>query len=437
MTLRARIGRPRILAPLGSRDFALLWAGMTVSLLGDGIYFVAIAWQVSDLSNAPTALSVVGVAWTLPNVLLLLVGGVLSDRFDRRRLMIVSDVVRALAIGTIGVLSVAGHLELWHLLVLVAFYGAGEALFAPAFQAIVPELVPQEHLVQANSLDMLMRPLAAQLTGPAVGGILVAGLGAGTAFLVDAGTFVVSALCLIAMRPRPLPARAELGVRTALSDLAEGFRFVRAHAWLWRTLVAAGVSLLFFYGPVEVLLPYVIRNDLGGSSRDFGIALAAVGVGSILGAIYMGRRGLPRRQLTVMYLAWAVAIGLIAVFGIAGALWQIVLASVIRGVGVTVGLVLWMTLIHTRVPRELLGRVSAFDWMMSLSLIPISFALTGPIAEAIGARETLVAAGVLGSAVIGVLLLAPGMRESERDVVTPAAAAYDPPRDRADAAAQD
>jgi MFS family permease len=437
MTMRARIGRPRILEPLGSRDFALLWAGMTVSLLGDGIYFVAIAWQVYELSNAPTALSVVGVAWTLPNVLLLLVGGVLSDRFERRRLMIISDVVRAVAIGAIGLLSVTGELHLWHLLVLVAFYGAGEALFAPAFQAIVPELVPQEHLVQANSLDMLMRPLAAQLTGPAVGGLLVAGLGAGTAFLVDAGTFVVSALCLVAMRPRPLPQRAELGVRTALSDLAEGFRFVRAHAWLWRTLVAAGVSLLFFFGPVEVLLPYVVKNDLGGSSSDFGLALAAVGVGSILGAIFMGRRGVPRRQLTVMYAAWAVAIGLIAVFGIATALWQIVIASIIRGVGATVGLVLWMTLIHTRVPRELLGRVSAFDWMMSLSLIPISFALTGPIAEAIGARETLVAAGVLGAAVIAVLLVAPGMRESERDVVAPAVATYDPPRDRADATAQD
>jgi MFS family permease len=430
MNVRARIGRSRILQPLGFRDFALLWTGMTVSLIGDGIYFVAIAWQVYELSNAPTALSVVGVAWTLPNVLLLLVGGVLSDRFDRRRLMIVSDVVRAVAIGAIGALSVSGQLELWHLLVLVAFYGAGEALFAPAFQAIVPELVPQEHLVQANSLDMLMRPLGAQLVGPAVGGVLVAAFGAGTAFLLDATTFGVSAVCLWAMRPRPLPPRAELGVRTALGDLAEGFRFVRAHAWLWRTLCAAGVSLLFFFGPVEVLLPYVVKNDLGGSSTDFGIALAAVGVGSILGAIVMGRRGVPRRQLTVMYTAWAIGIGLIAVFGLATALWQIVIASVIRGVGATVGLVLWMTLIHTRVPRELLGRVSAFDWMMSLSLIPISFALTGPIAAAIGARETLVAAGVLGSAVICVLFVAPGMRESERDVAP--ASAYDLARGDAD-----
>lgn len=151
----------KILIPFKIRDFALLWTAMTVSLLGDGIYFVAIAWQVYEISDAPTALSIVGVAWTLPNVLLILVGGVLSDRFDRRSLMIVSDIVRGLAIGAIAVLSIAGTLELWHLIVLVAIYGAGEALFAPAFQAIVPDIVPTEHLVQANSLDMLMRPLGA------------------------------------------------------------------------------------------------------------------------------------------------------------------------------------------------------------------------------------------------------------------------------------
>jgi MFS family permease len=217
---------------------------MSVSLLGDGIYFVAIAWQVYELSNAPTALSIVGVAWTLPMVLFLLAGGVLSDRFDRRSLMILSDLVRALAIGVIGVLSVSGVLELWHLLVLVAVYGAGEAVFGPAFNAIVPDIVPQEHLVQANSLDMLMRPLGAQLLGPAIGGIAVATLGAGAAFLLDAATFVVSAACLLAIPRRPLPIPE---VRAgAMRELGEGFRFVRGHVWLWGTLAAAAVSLLFF-----------------------------------------------------------------------------------------------------------------------------------------------------------------------------------------------
>jgi MFS family permease len=411
----------RMLRPLRDRDFALLWTGMTVSLLGDGIYFVAIAWQVYALSNAPTALSVVGVAWTLPNVLLVLVGGVLSDRFDRRSLMIVSDVVRGIAIGAIAFLSISGGLELWHLLVLVAIYGAGEALFAPAFQAIVPDIVPSEHLVQANSLDMLMRPLAAQLTGPALGGILVAGVGPGWAFAFDAGTFGVSALCLLAMGRRPLPFREDsTSVRNALREIGEGFAFVRSERWLWASLLAAGVSLLLFFGPSQVLLPFVVKNDLAGGSGDYGLALAAVGAGSILGALVLGRRSLPRRPVAVMFSGWVVSTGCIALWGLAGEIWQIVVISVVRGIGISVGLVVWMTLMHTRVPRLLLGRVSSVDWLLSMSLIPASFAATGPVAHAFGARETLVMAGLLGALVIGATPFLFGLFRDERATLAPA-----------------
>src|SRR5215210_340147 len=161
----------RILAPLRIRDFALLFAGTGISLLGDGVYTVTIAWQVYEISNVPTALSVVGLAWTLPMVAFLLLGGVLGDRIDRRRLMVWSDLLRALAIGTIGVLAVTGTIELWHVIALVAFYGIGEALFAPSFQAIVPEVVPKHLLVQANSLQQLTEPIAFRLVGPALGGV--------------------------------------------------------------------------------------------------------------------------------------------------------------------------------------------------------------------------------------------------------------------------
>jgi len=415
----------RILVPFRIRDFALLWTAMTVSLLGDGIYFVAIAWQVYELSDAPTALSVVGVAWTLPNVLLILIGGVLSDRFDRRSLMIVSDVVRGLAIGSIAVLSLAGSLELWHLLVLVAVYGAGEALFAPAFQAIVPDIVPAEHLVQANSLDMLMRPLGAQLVGPAFGGLLVAGFGTGTAFAVDAATFAFSGLCLLAIRRRPLPFREDaISVRGALADMAEGFRFARSERWLWASLLAAALSLLLFFGPSQVLLPYVIKNDLSGGSGDYGLALAFVGVGSVAAAIVMGQRHLPRRPIVVMFTSWTAAMASVGLWGLAGEVWQILVISVVRGAAISVGLVVWMTLMHTRIPRHLLGRVSSVDWLVSMSLIPISFAATGPVAEAFGARETLVAADFLGAAVIGLSPFVFGLLREEQRLT----GAYDPAR---------
>jgi MFS family permease len=411
----ALLGRVRMLRPLAARDFRLLWSAMTVSLIGDGIYVVAIAWQVYELSNAPTALAVVGVAWTLPTVLFVLVGGALSDRFDRRTLMLVSDVVRALAIGSIGVLSVTGALELWMVLVLVAFYGAGEALFVPAFQSIVPDLVAAEHLMQANSIDMLMRPLAMQLVGPAIGGLTISVVGTGAAFLLDAGTFLVSASFLLMIPRRPLPPRGATSVRTVFHDIREGFRFVRSLTWLWGSLVAAAFSLLFFFGPAQVLLPFVVKNELGGSAGDFGLALAAAGVGSIAGALVMGGRSLPRRYITVMYAFWTAAVGCVGLWGLATGLWQIMVISVFRGFAVTVGIVVWVTMVQTRVPRELLGRVASFDWMLSLALIPVSFALTGPIAEAIGARETLVAAGAIGATVTIAFLFLPGMRATERE----------------------
>jgi DHA3 family tetracycline resistance protein-like MFS transporter len=404
-----------VLQPLGIRDFALLWTGMTVSLLGDGIYLVTIAWQVYELSNVPTALSVVGIAWTVPNVLLLLVGGVLSDRIDRRRLMMVSDVVRGIAIGAIGFLALADALELWHLLLLVAVYGAGEALFAPAFNAIVPDIVPGEQLVQANSLDMLVRPLTTQLAGPALGGILIAAIGTGGAFLLDGASFAISFACLLVISPRPLPVRDPESPSSMAREIGEGFRFVRSQTWLWGTLAAAAVFLLVFYGPSQVLLPFVVKNDLGGSARDYGFVLASAGIGAIGAALVVGQRALPRRQITVMYASWTLAAALIVVWGIASELWQMMIASVVRGAGATVGMVIWMTLMQTRVPRTLLGRVSSLDWLVSIGLIPVSFALTGPIAAAAGARETLVGAGLLGATITIAFLFVPGMRDPERD----------------------
>lgn len=412
MTVQGRVGGLRILRPLGIRDFALLWTGMTVSLLGDGIYFVAIAWQVYELSNAPTALSVVGVAWTLPQVLFLLFSGVISDRFDRRRVMIVADVVRGLAIGVIGALAVAGALELWHLFVLVAFYGAGEALFWPSFTAIVPDIVPQDLLVEANSLDIFVRTLTARMAGPAIGGAAIGAFGTGGAFVLDAASFGVSALALLGMSARPLEARAP-GV-SALADVAEGFRFVRSQTWLWGTLVAAAITLLCFYGPWEVLVPFVVKNELGGSARDLGFVFGAGGLGAVLSSLVLAQRNLPRRHITFMYGAWTVSGFAIVGYGVAGEIWHAMVAALLAGGLGNAGMIVWMTQMQTRVPRALLGRVSSLDWFVSIGLIPVSFALTGPIAAAAGARETLIGAGVLSGCITFAFLFLPGMRDTER-----------------------
>ena len=411
---RARVARLGILRPLRMRDFALLWAGATVSLAGDGVYVVALAWQVYELSNSPTALSLVGVAWTLPLALFLLLGGVVSDRMERRRVMVAADVARALAVGTMGVLTVTGVVELWHLIALASVFGIGEAFFGPAFTSIVPQIVPRELLVQANSLDQFIRPFAFLLMGPALGGWLVASFGAGQAFLVDAATFLVSATAILLMRPRPLEREEEEG-SSLVRDVREGFAFVRAHAWLWVTLVAAAVFLLAYWGPVEVLVPFRIRNELGGGPDDFGFVLAAGGIGSILAAVLLGQRGLPRRHITFMYSCWAIGCLALVGFGLAGAVWQLMAMSFVDGALATAGLIVWGTLVQTLVPAGLLGRVTSLDWLVSTSLVPVSFALTGPIAAGVGVQATFVAGGIIAATATALFLFVPGVRDTERD----------------------
>ena len=400
-----------MLRALRHRDFALLSVGQAISLLGDGVYLVAIAWLVYDLSNAPSALALVGVAWTLPMVAALLFTGVLTDRVERKRVLVAADLLRGAAIGAMAVLALTGAIELWHVVVLVVAYGLGEALFGPAFTAIMPGVVPRDELLQANALKELMEPLGLRFAGPALGGLLIAVAGVGTALLVDAATFVLSAVAVSFMTPRPVEPEARRSVRR---ELRAGFAYVRANAWIWATLCAASLALLASWGPYEVLLPYIIRNDLGGDAAVFGVVLAAGGLGSIVAALVIARTGPPRRHVTFMYVGFTVGIALDVGLALSGAAWQMCLIAFVSWMATTGGMVVWNTLMQTLVPADMLGRVSSLDWMVSIGLAPVSFALTGPAAELIGARATLAVSGALGAVAIGAFLFVPGVRDPER-----------------------
>ena len=405
------LSRVRLLAPLRHRDFRLLWSGMCVSLLGDGVFLVAMAWQVYALSNAPAALALVGVAMTVPTIVFLLLGGVVSDRRDRRRIMLAADLARGVAVGLMAILSLTGALELWHVVVLVAVYGAGQAFFSPAFDAIVPEVLPAEELAQANSLDQFVRPIALRLAGPALGGAMISVVGSGAAFALDAVSFAVSAGALLAMTPGARTAPPEHA--TVKGDIVAGLRYIRSHVWLWATFASAAVAYLLFMGPAEVLLPYIVKNELHASAADLGIVFAAGGVGSVGCAVVLGQRGLPRRDITFMYVAWTLATIAIAGYGLATAVWQLMLASLAFNALETAGTIVWATAKQRHVPPELLGRVSSLDWLISIGLLPLSFAFTGPVAAAIGVQATLVGAGLIGGAVTLAALYLPGMRDLE------------------------
>jgi MFS family permease len=407
--------RMRILRPLRHRDFRMLWTGMTASLLGDGIFYVALAWQAYELSNTPTALSMIGVAMTVPHVVFLLAGGVVSDRFDRRKVMIAADLIRAVAVGALGALALSGRLELWHMFVLSGLFGAGTAFFGPAFDAIVPGLVPDAELNQANSLDQLVRPAARRMLGPALGGWIVATGDPGTAFVVDACTFAFSIACVALMRVRRTTPEAPHG--SAIGDIREGFAFVRSQVWLWGTFLAATLGYLIFWGPSEVLLPFVVRNEMHGSAADLGLIFAVGGIGAMTSAIVMGNRQMPRRNMTFIYVVWTVSTLAIAGYGFARFPWQAMAACFAFNALEGAGTIVWATTKGRLVPSRLLGRVSSFDWFISIALVPISYAFTGPVADVFGPQETLVGAALVGGAITLAFLFLPGMRDIERSGV--------------------
>jgi MFS family permease len=404
-------GRGNLLSPLRHRDFRILWTGMTISLIGDGIFLIAIAWESYSLWNAPAALSIVGIGMTIPTIAFLLIGGVVSDRRDRRLVMAWADGLRAVAVAVLATLVLIGALRFWELVVLVAVYGVGTAFFMPAFEAILPELLPKSDLPAANALDQFVRPLAMRLIGPVVGGALVAA-STGLAFAIDAASF---AACLVAVLVMPRRAGRNVEVQTSsVAALKEGLRFVRQRVWLWGTLLSAAISYLVFLGPAEVLLPYLVKNELHASAGTLGLVLAAGGVGALGGAAFMGHRGHPRRDVTVMYMTWTIATLAIAGYGIANAAWQLMLVCLVFNALEAAGTIVWATIKQHHVPGSMLGRVSSLDWLISIGLLPLSFALTAPVAAVFGARATLVGAAALGAAVTLGGFFLPGMRAIER-----------------------
>ncbi len=413
----------RALRPLRHREFRLLWAGLAVSLVGDGLWLVALAWQVIELDGGPLQLSLVTTAFSVGLIGCILIGGVVADRVSRRRVMLAADAVRLVVTVVVGLLALGGALELWQLAIGAFLVGSAEAFFVPAFTALVPQLLPEDELLAANGLEGVIRPLALQALGPGLGGLIVAAASPGDAMLANGASYAISVLCLWRMRPVPLPVRTEAspaglpptidgaavaagagGLGAALAEMREGWRYVRSQRWLWATLLFACIAILFLLGPIEVLLPFAVRDQTGGGADAYGLVLAVYGIGGAAGALLIASRRLPRRYLTVMLLAWGVGSAPVAAFGYLEVLWAMVVVSALVGVCDQVGQVIWGTLMQRRVPAELQGRVASLDWFVSLGLLPVSMALAGPAAELVGVTAVFVASGA-ACAIVGLVVL--------------------------------
>lgn len=412
VSAKGRLKQMKLLRPLKIRDFGLMSAGTFISFIGDGVFFVAVPWQTYQLSDSPTALSFVGLAWVAPMTLFLLVGGVLSDRIGRRKMMVVGDAIRILATGAIAFLSLTGRIELWHMITLMAVYGTGSSMFYPSFNAIIPDVVPDEMLVEANALGEFFRPFAMGMIGPTIGGFAIALWGVGSAFAFDALTFSASIIAVSLMRSGKAGSK---NPKSPLAEVAEGFKFVRGQTWLWATMFSATIALLVFHGPFEVLVPFIIKEKLGGSAADLGLVFAAGGAGAVFASILMAQRGLPRRPITFMYVLWAIAVGAISIYAFITEPWQGMVPFFITEFTAVAGLVVWSTLLQRRVPKDLLGRVMALDWFAATALMPVSLALTGPSAAAFGVETTLMWAGILSAGLTLAFFLIPGLRDIEKE----------------------
>lgn len=393
---------------LRNRDLALLISGQAISQVGDGIFTVALAWRVYQSYNSPAALSVVGIAFLVPRLLLTIVGGVLSDRFDRRWTMVVADVGRAVAVGVLGAISLDPKPQLVAIVVLVAFQGIAGSLFGPAENALLPELVPPEDLSQANALRMIVSPLAWTVVGPALGGALTASLGPAAAFWADSATYVVSVVTLVVMRPRPHSQQKQ--AESFLADARQGFAYVASRPWLWGPMVTASVAQLLYAGPNQSLVPYLVKYELHASAGALGLILAIGGLGTLAAGLLAGRLPRPRHIVTAMVLGWALGIGSLALVGLSRTVWQAAAAVFLWNLLIWSGEILWLTLLGLTVPNRIRGRVSSIDFLGSYWMMPISMALTGPLAALVGPRMVLIGAGVGGGLAVMLTLLVPGVR---------------------------
>ncbi|MEU0175324.1 MFS transporter [Streptomyces massasporeus] len=395
---------PSALAPLGHPAFRRLWGGQLAALLADGAFTTALIWLALQQGGA-VGVSTVVTARLVPRLVLVVLGGVLADRFRRSLVLGATGLAQAAAVAVLAALTAFGDAAVWQLAVLGAVAGAVGAPFFPALNAAVPESVPAPRLPAANALIVVGRLLGLQFIGPAAGGLLIGLAGAGPAFGVIAAGYALSGLVLLSVASAPPDGGApaeKLG-----AAFAEGARYVRKAPWLLSLLLCFAAVNLLIAGPAVTLVPTLVETDFRGSATTLGLMLAAYGLGGGLAALGIAR-AVPddnSRALRLLYLAFACAGLSLAALGIVDALPPAMLLYALAGAAGEYGNVVWITVMQRRVPSRLIGRISSLDWFLSLSLVPLSTALSGTVAEGIGAGTVLVWCGGLCAGLLALALV--------------------------------
>lgn len=393
---------PRALTPFRHPAYRRLALALVLATFAGGVWTVGMVWEVIRMGGGPAQLSVVATAGAIGVLLPALLGGVVADRVPQKLILVVVASVELACMALVALLSLADLTQVWHLALVGFTIGAAMAFYFPAYTAWLPALVPEEDLLAVNGFEGMIRPTIGQAIGPAVAGFAVGAASAGAAVAIAAFSSLLGLLALTtvprtAVRREAPPADAlpVHPIRSMLHDMAEGFRYMVRTPWLLATLLFASLLVFVIMGPLEVLVPFLIKDKLGGGPGDHAWVLAAFGIGGAVGSMVVASLPMPRRYLTVMNLLWGLGCLPFVVMGVATEIWMLIAAAFVLGVMFSAPMVIWGTLLQRRVPPHLLGRVSSLDFFVSVSLMPVSMAIAGPVSEAIGMRTTFLIAGTV------------------------------------------
>lgn len=396
---------------LKHRDFRLFYVGQSVSLVGDMMFYVALSWQVIELGGDATRLGVVIGAYMAAQVALLVVGGVVVDRFRRRNLLLVSDVTQGTLVLALAALGFAGLLTFPILVVFALLFGAAAAVAMPAMSAFVPETVPGHALASANSLYHGTRTVA-MVAGPALGGLVIGLAGTSAAFAFDAATFTISIAFLLFTRGAPAP---DVAGRTLVGDVKEGFRYVVGVPWLWITILLFAVVNVAEAGPRNVSLPVLVADDLALDAEALGLVLSVQAVGGFLALLVVGSRPpSPERRGLVAYATLGASGLAFAAWAFAPGIATLCAFALVKSAAMAIFSVTWETAIGDSVEAHLRGRVMSLDMLGSFILLPVSMAATGAFTDVYGARLAFAIGGALLVACGLVGLLVPKARVFRR-----------------------
>ena len=391
---------------LAHRPFALLWAGQTISRVGDFLYEIALAWWVLEKTGSATAMAGVLIFAFTPMLLFLLIGGVAVDRYPRVKLMLASDLLRGAVVALVAALAFSQQLEIWHVYIASLIFGLVDAFFQPAYTALVPDITPHEHLTSANSLTSMSMQIG-RIAGPALGAAAIGLGGTAGAFALDGASFFVSAACLMPLLNSSAPPAREAGSPPAsvLRDMREGIDTVLGSPVLWISILVFALSNIMLAGPYGVAMPFLVKDYLKADAGTLGLLYAIFPIGYIIGGAWLGRLARIRRRGPTAYIGLMIAGLMLLTFGLPVPLVVLVLAALINGAALEIESLIWTNILQETVPGERLGRVASIDSLGSFALLPVGYALAGWATDRLGAAPVFVIGGGL-TAIVAILALA-------------------------------